>query len=66
MRRYGCEAMQEGDQLKCRRCGLYWQMNDHNPPECRTNQEIQYERNRRGVAELQRIVNNAGKNQPTH
>ena len=67
MKPYGCMAIQEGDQLKCHRCGLYWQINDKNPPRCRTNQEIQYERNQRGIAEMKRIWNNANKkNQPTH
>ena len=67
MKPYGCEAIQEGDQLTCHKCGLYWQINDHNPPRCRTKQEIQQERNRRGIAEMKRILSNADKkSQPTH
>jgi len=56
MKRYGCEARQEGDQFKCHRCGLYWAINNQNPPKCLTKQEIQYERNRRGIAEMERIL----------
>lgn len=30
-----CEARQYSDQMQCGRCGLAWDMNDPEPPECR-------------------------------
>lgn len=32
--RTGCEARQYSDQMHCGRCGLQWDMNDDDPPEC--------------------------------
>ena len=32
--RPGCEAAQYSDQMQCARCGLAWDVNDHEPPEC--------------------------------
>lgn len=32
--RPGCEARQVSDQYICNRCGLVWDMNDPEPPEC--------------------------------
>ena len=29
-----CEARQYSDQMHCDRCGLAWDMNDDDPPEC--------------------------------
>lgn len=29
-----CEARQYSDQMQCGRCGLAWDMNDPDPPEC--------------------------------
>ena len=36
-RRPGCLARQYGDQIICAACGLTWDTNDTEPPECRTN-----------------------------
>ena len=36
-RRPGCLARQYGDQLICAPCGLTWDTNDPEPPECRKN-----------------------------
>jgi len=30
-----CEAVQHSDQKVCTRCGLCWDMNDPEPPECK-------------------------------
>lgn len=30
-----CEAVQYSDQMQCARCGLAWDTNDQDPPECR-------------------------------
>jgi len=36
-----CEALYFADQTKaCRKCGLYWDANDPDPPECLTDQQI--------------------------
>lgn len=32
--RTGCEARQYSDQMHCGHCGLQWDMNDLDPPEC--------------------------------
>ena len=29
-----CEARQYSDQMQCGRCGLAWDVNDPEPPEC--------------------------------
>jgi len=33
-RKPGCKAYQVSDQMNCPRCGLVWDMNDPEPPEC--------------------------------
>lgn len=30
-----CYATQHSDQMICHKCGLIWDMNDPDPPECR-------------------------------
>lgn len=35
MKRHACQARQYGDQMICVPCGLVWDMNDPEPPECR-------------------------------
>lgn len=37
MKRHNCHARQESDQMRCVPCGLVWDMNDPEPPECRKN-----------------------------
>ena len=37
MTRHNCHARQESDQMRCVPCGLVWDMNDPEPPECRKN-----------------------------
>ena len=44
------------DQKRCERCNLTWDMNDPEPPECLTDQEIQNNINRRNMAELKRVL----------
>lgn len=36
-KRHNCHARQYGDQMICAPCGLTWDTNDPEPPECRTN-----------------------------
>lgn len=35
-----CEARQYSDQMNCQRCGLVWDMNDEDPPECLTDRQL--------------------------
>ncbi len=35
-----CEARQQSDQKCCNRCGLLWDMNDPEPPECLTERQV--------------------------
>ena len=35
MKRHNCQARQYGDQMICAPCGLNWDVNDPEPPECR-------------------------------
>lgn len=37
MKRHNCHARRESDQMRCVPCGLVWDMNDPEPPECRKN-----------------------------
>ena len=37
MKRHDCQARQYGDQMICAPCGLTWDTNDPEPPECRKN-----------------------------
>ena len=37
MKRPNCQARQYGDQMICAPCGLNWDTNDPEPPECRKN-----------------------------
>lgn len=36
MKTKGCSALQMSDQMVCNKCGLRWDMNDPDPPTCRT------------------------------
>ena len=36
-KRHNCQARQYGDQMICAACGLTWDTNDLEPPECRKN-----------------------------
>ena len=33
-KRHDCLARQYGDQMSCHACGLYWDVNDPDPPKC--------------------------------
>lgn len=36
MKRKSCYARQYSDQMHCHKCGLVWDMNDPDPPSCRS------------------------------
>lgn len=48
-----CRARQFNDQMVCR-CGLAWDMNDPDPPECRIDRPV-LTRQERGTAALKSI-----------
>lgn len=35
-----CEARQYSDQMQCARCGLAWDVNDHEPPACLPRRDV--------------------------
>lgn len=37
MKRHNCQARQHSDQMICAPCGLTWDINDPEPPECHRN-----------------------------
>ncbi len=39
-----CTARQFSDQKVCNRCGHCWDMNDPDPPKCKTDKQIKCER----------------------
>ena len=39
-----CEAVQVSDQMCCGRCGLAWDVNDPEPPECLTTEQVKAQR----------------------
>lgn len=43
-----CEARQYSDQKRCERCDLTWDMNDPDPPRCKTADEV-------GLAWIERL-----------
>jgi len=51
-----CEAVQQSDQKYCDRCALVWDMNDPDPPECKTDGELQVEKNNRELAKLRKLI----------
>ena len=47
-----CEAETVGQEHACTRCGYVWDINDPEPPKCKTKGELQAEKNRRSIARL--------------
>lgn len=43
-----CEASQFSDKMKCQRCGLYWEVNDPDRPQCLTDSEVSHHDDPRG------------------
>ena len=50
MKRTGCQAYQVSDQMSCPSCGLVWDMNDPDPPACRTIQQREVEKMKQVIA----------------
>ena len=59
--RTGCEAVQYSDQMQCARCGLAYDVNDPDPPDCqrplpRAETEGLAEAHRRCVENLEKLL----------
>lgn len=52
-----CEAIQQSDQKCCPRCQLVWDMNDPEPPECLTDEQINQQVAREAVRSIRREFN---------
>ncbi len=46
-----CKARQFSDQMSCDRCGLVWDLNDDDPPECKTDRQLSEEIGRAALRE---------------
>ena len=57
MRRDKCEARQYSDQMCCTKCGLNWDVNDEDPPACKTEAEFDLKKLRRKVAAQKTLAN---------
>lgn len=51
-----CEARQYSDQMLCAKCGLIWDMNDPDPPPCRTVNEVNKEIGFAVLSELKEML----------
>lgn len=52
MKRKGCQARQVSDQMSCHKCGLVWDINDPEPPQCLTNHQ-------REIRKMYQILNHS-------
>ena len=53
-----CKAYQESDEMVCPRCGYRWDVNDIDPPKCRTDKEM-------GLVKVQELRERYGFSKPT-
>lgn len=51
-----CEAETIGQEHACTRCSYVWDLNDPEPPQCKTDSELLVERNTRRLAELREVL----------
>ena len=51
-----CEARQYSDQMICGRCCLAWDVNDIDPPECRTKEWYEKQRAKLEVDKMKEIL----------
>ncbi len=51
-----CKAKQYSDQMLCGRCGLAWDVNDIDPPECRTKEWYEKQRAELEVKKMKEIL----------
>ena len=48
----GCEARQYSDQMQCARCGLAYDVNDPEPPDCLTREQASKLKGQRALARI--------------
>ena len=53
-----CQARQYSDQMICEKCGLQWDVNDPEPPECITPETLRRQRGRKALETIKRILHN--------
>jgi len=51
-----CEARQYSDQMCCGRCGLVWDMNDPEPPDCLTDRQISERKAREAIETMKEVL----------
>ena len=51
---FGCESEVIGQEKACVRCGYIWDLNDPEPPTCKTKNELSVERNNRHLAKIRK------------
>ncbi len=47
-----CKARREGDQMCCGRCGIQWDVDDQDRPQCRTDKELSKEKGLQACKEM--------------
>ncbi len=53
---FQCEASRMNDQKFCQRCGVVWDIDDDDPPKCKTASEVQKQINTRGMALVREVI----------
>ena len=51
-----CKARTTGDQKLCYRCNLAWDINDPDPPQCRTDDELRLERGLVAITNMREVL----------
>lgn len=51
-----CKAVCRGDCMYCNRCHLSWDLNDPEPPECVTDEELKHRRGREALDKIKEAL----------
>ena len=51
-----CTARQYSDQMNCHRCGLVWDMNDPDPPRCKTDEQLRREAGTEWISRIKQCL----------
>lgn len=54
-----CQARTSGTERHCHRCGYTWDLNDPEPPTCKTDKQIRIEKGEAHLARLREKMKNA-------
>ena len=52
--RSGCVALRFGDQMQCARCGLIYDIDDPDPPDCLSRKEVSHRRGREALENIKK------------